>query len=38
MQQDGHLGQWGVAAGEEASAMTATLDLLIALMRRTPVS
>lgn len=38
MQQDGHLGQWGVAAGQEAAAMTATLDLLIALMRRTPVS
>lgn len=34
MQQDGHLGQWGVAAGEEVAAMTSTLDLLIALMRR----
>src|SRR4051794_29792072 len=38
MQHDGHLGQWGVAAGEEAAAMTGTLDLLIALMRRAPVS
>jgi len=36
MQQDGHLGQWGVAAGDEAAAMTGTLDLLIALMRRAP--
>jgi len=36
MQQDGHLGQWGVAAGQEAAAMTATLDLLIELMRRRP--
>jgi AcrR family transcriptional regulator len=36
MQQDGHLGQWGVAAGDEAAAMTTTLDLLIALMRRAP--
>ena len=34
MHQDGHLGQWGVAAGNEAAAMTGTLDLLIALMRR----
>lgn len=38
MQHDGHLGQWGVAAGDEAAAMTGTLDLLIALMRRAPVS
>lgn len=37
MQQDGHLAQWGVAAGDEAAAMTGTLDLLIALMRRAPV-
>lgn len=36
MHQDGHLGQWGVAAGDEAAAMTDTLDLLIALMRRGP--
>ena len=36
MQHDGHLGQWGVAAGDEAAAMTGTLDLLIALMRRVP--
>lgn len=36
MQQDGHLGQWGVAPGDEAAAMTRTLDLLIALMRREP--
>jgi AcrR family transcriptional regulator len=36
MHQDGHLGQWGVAAGDEAVAMTDTLDLLIALMRRGP--
>ena len=34
MHHDGHLGQWGVAAGDEAAAMTDTLDLLIALMRR----
>jgi AcrR family transcriptional regulator len=34
MQQDGHLAQWGVAPGDEAAAMTATLDLLIDLMRR----
>ena len=38
MQHDGHLGQWGVAAGDEGAAMTGTLDLLIALMRRTAVS
>jgi AcrR family transcriptional regulator len=38
MQHDGHLGQWGVATGEEAAAMTDTLDLLIALMRRAPPS
>jgi AcrR family transcriptional regulator len=38
MQHDGHLGQWGVAAGDEAAAMTDTLDLLIALMRRAPPS
>ena len=38
MQLDGHLGQWGVAAGDEAAAMTNTLDLLITLMRRPPVS
>lgn len=38
MQHDGHLGQWGVAAGEEAAAMTGTLDLLITLMRRTSAS
>jgi hypothetical protein len=36
MQHDGHLGQWGVAPGDEAAAMTDTLDLLIALMRRAP--
>jgi len=36
MHQDGHLGQWGVAAGHEAAAMTGSLDLLIALMRRRP--
>lgn len=36
MHQDGHLGQWGVAAGDEAAAMSATLDLLIALLRRGP--
>ena len=36
MQHDGHLGQWGVAAGDEAAAMTNTLDLLIALMRSAP--
>jgi AcrR family transcriptional regulator len=34
MQHDGHLGQWGVAPDNEAAAMTATLDLLIALMQR----
>lgn len=34
MNQDGHLGQWGVASGDEAVAMTATLDLLLTLMRR----
>ena len=38
MQHDGHLGQWGVAAGEEAAAMTDTLDLLIAPIRRAAVS
>jgi len=38
MQHDGHLGQWGVAPGDEAAAMTSTLDLLIALMHRTRVS
>jgi AcrR family transcriptional regulator len=38
MQQDGHLGQWGVAAGEEAAAMSSTLDLLITLLRRASVS
>ena len=38
MQHDGHLGQWGVAASDEGAAMTGTLDLLIALMRRTDVS
>jgi AcrR family transcriptional regulator len=37
MQQDGHLRQWGVAAGDESAAMTSTLDLLIALMRRAPL-
>jgi AcrR family transcriptional regulator len=36
MQHDGHLGQWGVAAGDEAAAMTKILELLIALMRRGP--
>lgn len=36
MQQDGHLGQWGVAARDEAAAMTDTLDLLITLMRGAP--
>lgn len=36
MNQDGHLGQWGVAAGDEAAAMAGTLDLLIAIMRRAP--
>ena len=34
MHQDGHLGQWGVAEGDEAAAMSDALDLLIALMRR----
>lgn len=38
MQHDGHLGQWGVAPGDEAAAMTEILDLLIALMRRVPPS
>jgi AcrR family transcriptional regulator len=38
MHLDGHLGQWGVAAGQEAAAMTGTLDLLIALMRRAPAA
>ena len=38
MHLDGHLGQWGVAAGDEAAAMTGTLDLLIALMRRSPAA
>ena len=38
MQHDGHLGQWGVAEGDEGAAMTGTLDLLITLMRRTSVS
>jgi hypothetical protein len=38
MQHDGHLGQWGVAAGDEGAAMTGTLDLLITLMRRTSAS
>jgi len=33
MQHDGHLGQWGVVAGDEGLAMTNTLDLLIDLMR-----
>jgi len=36
MHLDGHLGQWGVAAGDEGTAMANTLDLLIALMRRGP--
>ena len=34
MHHDGHLAQWGVASGDESAAMTDTLDLLIALMRR----
>ena len=38
MQHDGHLGQWGVAPGDEAAAMTDTVDLLIALMRNAPAS
>jgi AcrR family transcriptional regulator len=38
MQHDGHLGQWGVAAGDEAAAMTDTVDLLITLMRGAPAS
>lgn len=36
MQHDGHLAQWGVAAGDETAAMTRTLDLLVTLMRRAP--
>jgi AcrR family transcriptional regulator len=38
MQHDGHLRQWGVATGDEETAMTGTLDLLLVLMRRAQVS
>jgi hypothetical protein len=37
MQRDGPLRQSGGAAGDESAAMTGTLDLLIALMRRAPL-